>query len=379
MSWRPCRLGDVMTLKRGHDLPEQARVDGDIPVVSSSGITGFHNVAKAQSPGVVTGRYGTIGEVYYLEEDFWPLNTSLYVIDFKGNDPRFSAYFLKSILNGYQSDKAAVPGVDRNVLHEIKVRAPDFITQQSIAAILAAYDDLIENNRRRMVLLEESARLLYREWFVSLRFPGYEHTKIVDGVPEGWSRANFVDFVDFLEGPGLRNHQYRDEGVPFLNIRTIRDDDVDFSKVQYLDENEVEAKYQHFLLQENDHVVSSSGTLGRVVTIRAGHLPLVLNTSLIRMRPKSYVGRWFIKSYLKHGDYLQMVTSMATGAAQLNYGPMHLRQLTLTVPTPIIAEMFEEQARPMYEQIKVLLDANQKLRAARDLLLPRLMSGEIAV
>src|SRR5439155_8254914 len=98
------------------------------------------------------------------------------------------------------------------------------------------------------------------------------------------------DFVDFLEGPGLRNHQYRDEGIPFLNIRTIKDDDVDFSKVQYLEENEVQTRYQHFLLRENDHVVSSSGTLGRVVTIRASHLPLMLNTSLIRMRPKSYVG-----------------------------------------------------------------------------------------
>jgi type I restriction enzyme S subunit len=379
MTWRDCRLGDVLTLKRGHDLPAQSRVDGEVPVVSSSGITGYHSEAKAQAPGVVTGRYGTIGEVFFLEEDYWPLNTSLYVIDFKGSDPKFSAYFLKNVLKGYQSDKAAVPGVDRNVLHEIRVRAPDVDMQKGIVSILSAYDDLIENNRRRIALLEETARLLYREWFVHLRFPGYEHTRIVDGVPEGWIRANFADFIDFLEGPGLRNHQYRDEGIPFLNIRTIRDDDVDFSKVQYLDENEVATKYQHFLLKENDHVVSSSGTLGRVVTIRAGHLPLVLNTSLIRMRPKSYVGRWFIKSYLKHGDYLAMVTSMATGAAQLNYGPMHLKQLTITVATPIIAVLFEEQVEPMYEQIKVLIDVNQKLRAARDLLLPRLMTGEIAV
>jgi len=119
MSWRSCRLGDVLTLKRGHDLPEHSRQDGDVPVVSSSGITGRHKEAKAAAPGVVTGRYGTIGEVFYLEEDYWPLNTALYVIDFKGNDPRFSAYFLRNILRGYQSEKAAVPGVDRNVLHEI--------------------------------------------------------------------------------------------------------------------------------------------------------------------------------------------------------------------------------------------------------------------
>ncbi|MBV5276892.1 restriction endonuclease subunit S, partial [bacterium] len=186
MSWRSCRLGDVLTLKRGHDLPEHSRQDGDVPVVSSSGITGRHKEAKAIAPGVVTGRYGTIGEVFYLEEDYWPLNTALYVIDFKGNDPKFSSYFLRSVLKGYQSEKAAVPGVDRNVLHEIKVHAPSHALQLRITDILSTYDDLIENNRRRMALLKESALLLYREWFVRLRFPGYEHTSVVDGVPQGW-------------------------------------------------------------------------------------------------------------------------------------------------------------------------------------------------
>ena len=91
MMWRDCTLGDVITLKRGHDLPEKKRVVGPVPVVSSSGITGCHNEAKVDPPGVVTGRYGTIGEVFFIEEPYWPLNTALYVIDFKGNVPRFIA------------------------------------------------------------------------------------------------------------------------------------------------------------------------------------------------------------------------------------------------------------------------------------------------
>jgi type I restriction enzyme S subunit len=171
LSWRECRLGDLLALKRGHDLPSDARQPGDIPVVSSSGVTGFHNQAQAEPPGVVTGRYGTLGEVFYLEQPYWPLNTALYVVDFKGTHPRFAAYFLKKVLRDYKSDKAAVPGVDRNVPHELRVNAPDPAVQERIAQILSAYDDLIENNRRRMALLEESARMLYREWFVRLRFP----------------------------------------------------------------------------------------------------------------------------------------------------------------------------------------------------------------
>ncbi len=120
MSWRDMLLGEFLTLKRGYDLPTSNRRGGTVPVVSSSGITGFHDECKVEGPGVVTGRYGTLGEVYYVEEDFWPLNTSLYVRDFKGNDRRFASYFLKHFLKGSSSDKAAVPGVNRNDLHARK-------------------------------------------------------------------------------------------------------------------------------------------------------------------------------------------------------------------------------------------------------------------
>ena len=179
MSWRDCRLGDVMTLKRGHDLPEKKRQPGEVPVVSSSGITGYHNDSKAEPPGVVTGRYGTLGEVFFVDEPYWPLNTALYVIDFKGNDPRFVAYLLRNSLRNYQSEKAAVPGFDRNVLHTLRIRAPSLMEQEALVSVLSAYDELIENNRRRIALLEEAARLLYREWFVHFRFPQGKISKII--------------------------------------------------------------------------------------------------------------------------------------------------------------------------------------------------------
>jgi type I restriction enzyme S subunit len=137
-------LGDFITLQRGYDLPANQRREGPIPVVSSSGITGTHNEAKVKGPGVVTGRYGTLGEVFFIDQSFWPLNTALYVKEFKGNQPRFVSYFLKWILNGTQSDKAAVPGVNRNDLHARMVIVPThFADQKRIASILSAYDDLI--------------------------------------------------------------------------------------------------------------------------------------------------------------------------------------------------------------------------------------------
>ncbi|MEY3305502.1 MAG: hypothetical protein RLZZ139_3875, partial [Cyanobacteriota bacterium] len=187
MIWAKTKLGEVLTLKRGYDLPESKRESGSIPVVSSSGITGYHNASKAKAPGVVTGRYGTLSEIYFIEEDFWPHNTALYVQDFKGNHQRFIAYFLKYILFKTSSDKAAVPGVNRNDLHAREIFFPSQIeTQIRIASVLSAYDELIENNRRRIQLLERSLHLLYKEWFVHLRFPSHEHSKIIDGIPEGW-------------------------------------------------------------------------------------------------------------------------------------------------------------------------------------------------
>jgi type I restriction enzyme S subunit len=184
--WIKCRLGDVINLKRGFDLPERDRIDGIYPIVSSSGITGYHNKAMVKGPGVVTGRYGTIGEVFYIESDFWPLNTSLYVEDFKGNSKKYISHLLNIYISADQNAAGAVPGVNRNHLHKIKISLPPLPIQRKISAVLSAYDDLIENNNRRIAILEKMAEELYREWFVRLRFPGHEQVKIVKGVPEGW-------------------------------------------------------------------------------------------------------------------------------------------------------------------------------------------------
>lgn len=123
-AWTDCRLGDVITLQRGYDLPGTRRRQGRIPVYSSSGRSGYHSEPRAKGPGVVTGRYGTLGQVFYVTEDYWPLNTTLFVRDFKGNDPRFVSYLLQRVNVWLHSDKSSVPGVNRNDLHRVKVKIP---------------------------------------------------------------------------------------------------------------------------------------------------------------------------------------------------------------------------------------------------------------
>ena len=116
--WKEYNLGDVINLKRGYDLPNQNRTPGEIPIFSSSGITDYHIIAMRDGPGVITGRYGTIGKVFYSENPYWPLNTTLYVQDFKGNNPKFIFYFLQGLDYEKYSDKSAVPGINRNEIHK---------------------------------------------------------------------------------------------------------------------------------------------------------------------------------------------------------------------------------------------------------------------
>jgi type I restriction enzyme S subunit len=349
MTWREERLGDVLTLKRGHDLPESQRDAGEVPVVSSSGITGYHSSAKATAPGVVTGRYGTLGEVFYLDEDYWPLNTALYVTDFKGNDPRFVAYFLRHVLRNYQSDKSAVPGVNRNVLHALPVRTPDLPTQQRIASLLSTYDGLIVNNCRRTVLLEEAAIQLYREWFVRLRFPGYEHTPLSDGVPDGWQGTPLGGHVTLNYGKALKADDRVDGPYPVFGSSGI---------VGWHDQA---------LVTGPGIIVGRKGNVGSVYWSNRDFYPI---------DTVYYVSSESSDYYLYYALKQMHFINTDVAVPGLNRDFAYSRRLLL--PGDVIVQQFLEVVGPLHAQIDNLGGASDKLRAARDLLLPRLMSGEIA-
>lgn len=157
MSWKTLPLGAVATLQRGFDLPADLRKNGPYPVISSGGITGCHSEARVSGPGVVTGRYGSIGEVYFVEGDYWPLNTTLWVKDFHGNEPKFVFHLLRAFDFKKFSDKTGVPGVNRNDLHKVLVSCPPIDVQKRIIEYIGLWDTAIENTER----LIEAKRLRY--------------------------------------------------------------------------------------------------------------------------------------------------------------------------------------------------------------------------
>src|SRR5919109_1040290 len=184
--WKEYLLGELLQLQRGFDITTKEQQPGNVPVISSSGITSYHKKAMVQGPGVITGRKGSLGKVHFVQSDYWPHDTTLWIKDFKGNNPKFLYYLLQQIhLENYDVG-ASNPTLNRNHLHKIKLNCPPPPIQQKIAAIISAYDDLIENNNKRIALLEKAADEIYREWFVRMRFPGWERVKFEKGVPEGW-------------------------------------------------------------------------------------------------------------------------------------------------------------------------------------------------
>jgi type I restriction enzyme, S subunit len=191
-TWSEMDLGQVATLQRGYDLPYRLRSFGDVPVVTSTGVTDTHSEAKEQAPGVVTGRYGTIGQVFYIEEDYWPHNTTLFIKDFHGNDPLFVSYLLRTIDFHSHSGKSGVPGVNRNDLHALRVRIPPTIDEQRlIATALSDMDELLGGLDRLIAKKRDLKQATMHQLLTGkTRLPGF------DGE---WEVSTIEDSADCLD------------------------------------------------------------------------------------------------------------------------------------------------------------------------------------
>ena len=392
--WEAVDLGDVVTLKRGYDLPAKQRRAGSVPVVSSSGVTGFHDEAKVDPPGVVTGRYGTLGEVFYVDEPFWPLNTTLYVQDFKGNDPHFVSYFLREQGFGQRSGAAAVPGVNRNALHRLPVLRPPLEDQLRIAAVLAAYDELIENNTRRIQILEEMAQAIYREWFVEFRYPGHEDVPLVDSdlgpIPQTSRVVTVSDLaVDqayaVTSGPfgsKLGRKDYVSSGVPVIRGANLsvgggfRD-----SGFVYVTEEKAD-DLRSSLAGPGDIVVTQRGTLGQV-----GRIPedcrfprYVLSQSQMKVTVDGReASSHYLYAVLRSPEATERIQNMAMSAGVPHINLTMLRDFRVVLPHREVQRAFESVAGPMLDLVDNLQLSTKRLRTTRDLLLPRLISGEVDV
>ncbi|WP_188212262.1 restriction endonuclease subunit S [Neisseria sp. RH3002v2g] len=378
---------------------------------------------------------GTVGCLAQLSVPM-AFNQSCYGLNGKEGiiDNGFLYYFLKNNISELKQKThgAVFDTITRDTFEHIQISYPDLGTQKGIAKNLGSFDDKIQLNTQINQTLEQIAQALFKSWFVDFdpvrakvqalsdglsleqaelaamqaisgktpeeltslsqaepdRYAELAETAKafpcemveVDGVevPKGWEVKPLPEIIDFLEGPGIRNWQYTDEedGIKFINIRCIQNGDLTLTTANKITKEEAFGKYKHFQLEEDDIVVSTSGTLGRFAFVRKEHLPLSLNTSVIRFRPiknKSTLGfiAGFVENQLQHE-----LETRASGSAQRNFGPTHLKQISLLVPDFKLLELHQKYASSLFEKRKQLLSEIDVLKDTRDLLLPKLLNGE---
>ena len=353
-------------------------------------------IANTAYPGdVVFTQRGTLGQVgvipsespfqrYVISQSQMKLTVALEIAD-----PRFVYYFFRHP-NTVQKIKnhgitSGVPHINLGILKAFEIPLPPLEVQRKIVAILAAYDDLIENNRRRMALLEDSARLLYSEWFVRLRFPGYEHTSIVDGVPQGWewkalesvcSSGNGIQTGPF--GSQLHQADYSDEGVPLVMPKNLIDFQISIEAIARIPESLADSLGRHRMLP-GDTVYGRRGDIGRRAFINSRQTGWFCGTGCLRIRPDPIIiNPRYLFDAIGSPETAATIANRAKGSTMLNLSATSLKSVPVLVAPRNIQDIYADQVEAISEMVTVLALQNQKLRAARDLLLPRLMSGELA-
>lgn len=322
---------------------------------------------KLQRDDVVLTTRGTIGNTAFYSAavpfEHMRINSGMVILrcDQKEILPSYLYHFLRSPhfhgqVNALRSG-VAQPQLPIRDMRSIILPLPKLHTQKSIASILSAYDNLIENNRRRIQLLEQAARLLYKEWFVHLRFPGHEHVKIKNGVPEGWERRILGEAVQIMKGKSITQAIAQEGAVPVVA-------------------GGLEPAYYHNQANATGPVVTISASGANAGFVNIYHEDIwASDCSYINSESTNHL--YYYYCHLK--DRQQEVFGFQKGAAQPHVYPKDFMRLVVMSPPDKLLQHFTDSVSPLFAFIKSLGKQNGSLSSARDLLLPRLMNGEVSV
>lgn len=247
-------------------------------------------------------------------------------------EPAYMYYSMLSKAFFLQADAAAIGAAQRTIslssLQNLTINLPDLPTQRRIASILSAYDDLIENNRRQIKLLEEAAQRLYREWFVELRFPGHESVKVVDGVPEGWMKGTVDNIVKLLSGYPFKSSEYVSSGkYRLITIKNVKDGEFSPDNVDYIDQLPDKVP-SHCILTEGDILLSLTGNIGRVCIVNGYNYLLNQRVAKLQTLHPAYAYCMF-----RSKEMLNKMTALSNGVAQQNLSPIRAEKIRILIPS----------------------------------------------
>ena len=387
-SWKQTTLGDVLTLQRGFDLPQDKRVPGSYPVIASTGQVATHHMAAVEGPGVVIGRSGSIGGGQYIKDDFWPLNTSLWVKDFKGNDRRFCYYLLRSLDLSSFNAGSGVPTLNRNHIHPMQVMIPDVVEQKAIAHVLGTLDDKIELNRRMNRTLEEMARVIFQDWFVDFgptraKIEGQEPylppelwdlfpDQLVDSemgeIPEGWEVSELGKVTTFpvrTVKPQELSVETAYIGLDHIPRKSIALDE--WAGAGKVTSNKLSFKRGEFLfgkLRPYFHKVGLAPTDG------------ICSTDIVVVSPKRPNWSSFVLLCISSDEFVSYTDQTSNGTKMLRTSWKTMGQYEICHPPDSVAQAFQSASEKILSRINANIHESRTLSQKRDTLLPRMFSGE---
>jgi type I restriction enzyme, S subunit len=288
-----------------------------------------------------------------------------YFFLYKGRTGHLASLFTGSTIKHLPREKLAL----------VEVPVPPHSTQDQIALVLSAYDDLIENNRRRIQLLEQAARLLYKEWFVHLRFPGHEHTQIIDGVPDGWKVGTIGDLGEVITGktPSKKKPENFGSDLPFIKTPDMHGNAIVVHTEESLSEEGAKTQANK-TLPPRSILVSCIGTVGAVAFNAS---PAQTNQQINSIVPASDLVTYW--AYFMAKELKPLLEGMGGGATMANVNKSKFSGIKVVIPSKQLLNLFSDFAKPVFDQIENLTISNALLAKARDLLLPKLMNGEVAM
>ena len=378
------KLGEILELQRGYDLPSSQMKKGDILVAGSNGVIGYHNEARSNHPCITVGRSGSVGKVHYYEQATWAHNTALFVKDFKGNDPKYLYYFLKNLHLDKMFDKGSsvVPSLDRKVVHSLNVPChKDIDCQKRIAAILSKIDRKIELNCAINQNLEAMAKQLYDYWFVQFDFPNEEgkpykssggnmvwNEKLKRNIPIGWNNGTLIDIANITMGQSLDGTSYNEIGEGVLFYQGSTDFGIRFPSVrQYTTAPSRFAK-------KGDILMSVRAPVG-AVNIANNDCCIGRGLSALNSKIGSTTHLYYILNDLR-------IAFDQRNAAGTTFGSItkeDLYNLPIVIPAKEVISAFDKICSPMFDRQMLLGEEIDTLIKQRDELLPLLLNGQVLV
>lgn len=386
MMWEIAKLGDIskniQTGPFGSQLHQSDYSECGIPVVMPKDLVGGKisekSIArvdkthverlcrhKIEVGDILYSRRGDVGRCAHVtkKEEGWLCGTGCLrvTIDSEKADSRFVFFQLQHPDTVGWVEKHAVGATMLNlnttILSSVPIRLPALEIQKRIADILSAYDDLIENNQKQIKLLEEAVQRLYKEWFVNLRFPGHENTKIVDGVPEGWHRGTIGQIAEFKRGRTITKAQVKEGNVPVIA-------------------GGLEPAYYHNVANTKAPVITISASGANAGFVRLYGVD-VFASDCSFVDGLGTESLFFVYEFLKESKV--SIDQLQKGSAQPHVYAKDINAMKITIPEKEYLERFDRYAKVYFNKIKTLQGQNERLKTARDLLLPKLMSGEAEV